>query len=170
MLRVVAILALAASLSVTGTAAAHVGGVEREMFEAPQAPIAAEPRGLEHVLSAGDPADIPWTIPMAALLLGAALMRRRWRRPVVVALALLVAVFAVEAAVHSVHHHGAGADPVACPTAWVGAHLDGTNAATLALDEPIHRIGAVAAPADPLVAALRSRDPSSPRAPPSPLV
>ena len=169
MLRVVAILALTALLFAAGTAAAHVGGVERVAFEAPQLPIAAEPTRLEHV-AAADPTETPWAIPMTALLVGTALVRRRSRRTVALALACLLAIFAIEAAVHSAHHHVGGADPVACPTASVAAHLDGTSVATLALDEPAQRIGAVAAAADPLLAALRSLDPSSPRAPPSPLV
>jgi len=170
MLRVVAMLALTALLSAAGTAAAHVGGVERVAFEAPQLPIADEPTQVEHVVAAADPTEIPWALPIAALLVGAALVRRRSRRTVALGLACLLAIFAVEAAVHSAHHHVAGADPVACPTASVAAHLDGTSVATLALDEPVQRIGAVAAPADPVFAALRSLDPSSPRAPPSPLV
>ena len=169
MLRVVAILALTALLSAAGTAAAHVGGVERVAFEAPPLPIVEEPTRLDHMVAAPEPTDVPWAIPMAALLVGTALVRRRSRRTVAFALACLLAIFAVEAAVHSAHHHVAGADPVACPTASVAAHLDGTSVATLALDEPVQRIGAVAAPADPLCAALRWLDPSSPRAPPSPL-
>ena len=170
MLQVVAILALTALLSAAGTAAAHVAEVERVAFEAPQLPVAAEPTRLEHVVVAADPTEIPWAILMAALLAGTALVRRRSRRTVGLALACLLASFAIEAAVHSAHPHVAGADPVACPTASVAAHLHGTSVATLALDEPVQRIGAVAAPADPLSAALRSLDPSSPRAPPSPLV
>ncbi len=169
MLRVVAILALTALLLAAGTAAAHVGGVERVAFEAPQLPIAAEPSRLEHVVAAADPTETPWAIPMAALLVGTALVRRRSRRTVALALACLLAIFAIEAAVHSAHHHVGDADPVACPTASVAAHLDGTSVATPALDDLVQRIGAVAAPADPLFAALRSLDPSSPRAPPSPL-
>ena len=39
-----------------------------------------------------------------------------------------------------------------------------------ALDQPIHRVGAVAAASDPLLASLRSLDASHPRAPPAPLV
>jgi hypothetical protein len=63
-----------------------------------------------------------------------------------------------------------GSDPVACPTASIAGHLDGTTVVVLALDEPIHRIGAIAAPSDPLLGSVRPLDPSQPRAPPAPLV
>jgi hypothetical protein len=169
MLRVLAIIALAASLLAPGPADAHVGGVERVVFEAPQLPTPAEPLGLHHFLAANDQVDLSWPLALVALLAAACLIRRRSRRLVVAALVLLVAIFGVEAALHSVHHL-LGSDPVACPTASIAGHLDGTTVVVLALDEPIHRIGAIAAPSDPLLASVRPLDPSQPRAPPAPLV
>jgi hypothetical protein len=71
--------------------------------------------------------------------------------------------------VHSVHHASDG-DPVACPTASFAAHVDGITAAALALDAPVHLVGAVAVPSGRHLASLRSLDPSQPRAPPAPLV
>ncbi len=168
MLRVLGIIALAVSLLAPGPADAHNGGVERAVFEAPQLPAPSVPTGPQHVLVAGDPADVPWPIALMVLLAAAALARRRSRGLVAAVLVLLVATFGVEAAVHSVHH-ALGGDPVACPTASIAAHLHGTTGVALALDEPIHRVGAAAAPSDSLLASFRPLDPSQPRAPPSAL-
>ncbi len=66
---------------------------------------------------------------------------------------------------HSVHH-ASGGQPVACPTASVAAHLDGTTVVALALDEPVHPVGTATVLSGPRLASLRSLDPSQPRAPP----
>lgn len=170
MVRVLALLALAAVALAAGPVDAHVGVAERAAFEAPEslAPVAAPTP--THFLIAGDAAaDFPWPLVLMALLAGATLARRRSRRLVAAGLVLLLAILAVEAAVHSVHH-GLGTEPVACPTASVAAHLDGTTVVAPALDQPILRVGTVAAAVDPLVASLSSLDASRPRAPPAPLV
>src|SRR5262245_38949410 len=167
MLRIVAMLVLAASVLIAGPAGAHVGSVERSAFEAPDlpAPPAASP---SQFLIAGEATGFPWPIVLIALLAASAVAHRRSRRVVAAALTVLLAIMAVEAAVHSVHH--ASTNPVACPTAAIAAHLDGTTVAALAVDEPIHRVGALTAPTQPLLASLRSLDASNPRAPPFPLV
>jgi disulfide bond formation protein DsbB len=118
---------------------------------------------------AGDSTGFPWPIVLIALLAAAALARRRSRRIVAAALTVLLAIMTVEAAVHSVHHVADNA-PVACPTASIAAHLDGTTVTALALDEPIHRVDALTARTEPLLVSLRSLDASNPRAPPAPLV
>ena len=168
MLRVVAMLVLAASVLIAGPADAHVGPIERSAFEAPELPARAA-ASASQLLAAGDATGVPWPVVLVTLLAAAALAVRRSRRVVAVALTVLLAIMAVEAAVHSVHH-GTGAGPVACPTASIAAHLDGTTVAVLALDEPVHRVGALTALTEPLLASLRSLDASNPRAPPSPLV
>ncbi len=165
MLRVLAILALAASILAAGPADAHVGSTERAAFEAPELPAAAEATGPAQFFIAGDSTDFPWPVAVMALLATAALVRRRSRGLVAAILVLLIAVLGVEAAVHSVHH-AVGDQPEACPTAAVAAHLDGTTVAALALDEPVHSVGNAAIPCDPLLASFRSLDPSQPRAPP----
>ena len=169
MLRVVALVALAAFLLAPGPADAHLGSVERAAFEAPAPPTPSEPTRVDHVLVAGHASDIPWPIALMSLLAAAALARRRPRRLVAAVLVLLVAILGLEAAVHSVHH-APGADPVACPAASIAAHLHGTTVVALAIEEPVQLVGAVAAPSDPLLASFRPLDPSRPRAPPSPLV
>jgi hypothetical protein len=169
MLRVLAIVAVAASLLAARPADAHLGGVERVAFEAPQLPAPMAPTGPQHVLVAGDTGGIPWPVALMVLLAAAAFARRRSRGLVAAVLILLVATFGVEAAVHSVHH-APGGDPVACPTASIAAHLDGTTVIALPLDEPIQQVGAATAQPASLLTSLRSLDPSQPRAPPSPLV
>src|SRR5262249_33285449 len=144
-----------------------VGSVERSAFEAPElpAPAAASPSPL---LVAGDATGFPWPVALIALLATAALSRRRSRRIVAATLTVLLAIMSVEAAVHSVHH--AGSHRVPCPPASIAAHLDGTTVVALALDAPIHRVGALSARAEPLLVSLRSLDASNPRAPPFPLI
>ncbi len=165
MLRILAILALAASILAAGPAYAHVGSAERAVFEAPELPLSSEAAGPTQLLVAGDRTDFPWPIVLIALLAAASLVRGRSRRLVAAVLILLIAVLGAEAAVHSVHH-AHGGQPVACPTASIAAHLDGTTVVALALDEPVQRVGTAAIPSDPILASLRSLDPSQPRAPP----
>src|SRR6185436_8199959 len=117
------------------------------------------------VLVAGRSTDFPWPIALIVLFAAATLTRRRPRGLVAAVLVLLIAILGVEAAVHSVHH-APGGQPVACPTASVAAHLDGTTVVALTLDEPVHPVGTAAVLSGPLLDSLRSLDPSQPRAPP----
>jgi hypothetical protein len=165
MLRVLAILALAASILTSAPADAHVGNAERAAFEAPELTTVAEATGPAQFFIAGGSTDFPWPIAVMAFLAAAALVRRRSRRLVAAILVLLIAILGVEAAVHSVHH-GVGGQPVTCPTASVAAHLHGTTVVALALDEPVHPVGTAAVPSELLLASFRSLDPSRPRAPP----
>ena len=169
MLRTLVLLVLAASVLVAGSADAHVGGLERAAFEAPELPAQAVTSSPTHFLIAGDATSFPWPMVLMALLAATALGRRRSRQLVAAGLVVLLAVLGVEAAIHSVHH-APGSEPVACPTASMAAHLDGTEAVSPAVDLPIDHVGAVAATSAPRVAALRSLDASHPRAPPAPLV
>jgi hypothetical protein len=165
MLRVLAMLALAAFVLAAGPADAHVGSAERAVFEAPELPAVSEASGPTQLLVAGRSTDLPWPIALIVLLAAATLTRRRSRGLVAAVLVLLIAILGVEAAVHSVHH-AAGGQPVACPTASVAAHLDGTTVVALTLDEPVHPVGTAAVLSGPLRDSLRSLDPSQPRAPP----
>jgi hypothetical protein len=165
MLRVLAILAVTACVLASGPAHAHVGPAERAAFEAPDLAAASHATGPSHFLVAGDATEFPWQLALIALAAALALGRRRSRAVIAAALVVLMAVLAVEAAVHSVHH-SLRSDPVACPTASVAAHLDGTTVAALALDQPVDRVGAAAIESVPFLASLRSLDPSQPRAPP----
>ena len=165
MLRILAILAVSACVLASGPADAHVGPAERVVFEAPDLPAASHVTGPSQFLVAGDATEFPWQLAVIALAAALAIARRRSRAVVAAALVVLIAVLAVEAAVHSVHH-SLGSDPVACPTASIAAHLDGTAVAALALDQPVYLVGAAAVRSEPRLATLRSLDPSQPRAPP----
>jgi hypothetical protein len=165
MLRVLAMLALAAFVLAAGPADAHVGGAERAVFEAPELPAVSEVSAPTQFLVAGRSTDFPWPIALIVLLAAVTLTRRRSRGLVAAVLVLLIAILGVEAAVHSVHH-APGGQPVACPTASVAAHLDGTTVVALTLDEPVHPVGTAAVLSGPLLDSLRSLDPSQPRAPP----
>jgi hypothetical protein len=165
MLRVLAMLAVAAFVLAAGPADAHVGSAERAAFEAPELPAVSEASAPTQFLVAGRSIDFPWPIALIVLLAAATLTRRRSRGLVAAVLVLLIAILGVEAAVHSVHH-APGGQPVACPTASVAAHLDGTTVVALTLDEPVHPVGTAAVLSGPLLDSLRSLDPSQPRAPP----
>jgi xanthosine utilization system XapX-like protein len=165
MLRILAILAVTACVLASGPADAHVGPAERVVFEAPDRHAASHDTGSSQLLIAGAATELPWQLALLALAASLALVRRRSRAPIAAALVILIAVLAVEAAVHSVHH-SLGGEPEACPTASVAAHLHGTTVAALALDQPIYRVGTAAVQSEPLLVSLRSLDPSQPRAPP----
>ena len=138
MLRVLAMLALAAFVLASGPADAHVGSAERVAFEAPELPAASEAAVPTQLLIANGSTEFPWPLTLIALLAAAALVRRRSRGLVAAVLVLLIAILGVEAAVHSVHH-APGSQPVACPTASVAAHLDGTTVVALTWTSPSTR-------------------------------
>jgi hypothetical protein len=165
MLRVLAMLAVAAFVLAAGPADAHVGSAERTVFEAPELPAASEASGPTQLLAADRSTDFPWPIALIVLLATATLTRRRCRGLVAAVLVLLIAILGVEAAVHSVHH-APGGQLAACPTASIAAHLDGTTVVALTLDEPVHPVGTAAVQSGPLLDSHRSLDPSQPRAPP----
>jgi hypothetical protein len=90
---------------------------------------------LHHGVDGHVPASrlaVAGVLPLVLILLGLALVgfvcaHRRWRRAAVCSLAGLLVVFAVEAAVHSVHHLD---DPVAGQTCAVlasGHHVEGVS-------------------------------------------
>ena len=163
MLRALALLAATVLLLAAGPVDAHIGGAERAAFEAPELLPTSQPAGPVQLFVAGDAGDFSWPLAVIAALATILLIRRRSRRLLAAILVLLIAVLGVEAAVHSVHH---GGEPVACPTASIAAHLHGTTVVALALDQPLHPIGAATVQAAPLLTSLRSLDPSQPRAPP----
>ena len=98
MLRVLAIIAVAASLLAAAPADAHVGGVERAVFEAPELPTPAEPIGPLTVLGVDDQANVPWPIALVALtwtLASAAARYARWWLLRWIGLAVSAALYAV---------------------------------------------------------------------------
>jgi hypothetical protein len=156
-----------ALLAIAGPATGHVTtpAAPAAVLATTDAPVVVP------VLSATSvPPGLPWHLPaavVAALALAAVTARHRPRRVVVVALVLLLCVFAFENALHSAHH---GFDPqqqqectVAAASAQLAAvQVDGVGVASFAL--PI--IGRTET-APPLFVLTRSPSPDRGRAPPS---
>jgi hypothetical protein len=117
-------------VAVTSPAGAHMGATTRlvdvpSMLDRDQAGSSAL---VPPTLSPASPSrGIPWPAVTGALLL-AALGRRRPRRTLVLAVVLLLAVFAFEDGVHSVHHLLDRAKLAKCAVAAATAHLHATVA------------------------------------------
>src|SRR5881628_2928250 len=126
--RVVAVLAALAVLLLggVGPASAHEPLEEPVVLApttlpGPDTSIASQAAG-SHASSA-----MPWPILMMVIVGSVALIPRRAPRLVVAALAVVLTVFGVESALHSVHHVFDNNSAVACPTASIAAHLNGTT-------------------------------------------
>ena len=130
----------------------------------------------------GDGNDLPgWAFaaapempgfPWSALALVAAALALGWRRPrraAALALVLLLAVFAFENGLHSVHHGMNQAQASSCPVAAAGAHLSATpvDGAPCDVVLPVVALAVETSPSDP-IAYLAS--PEQGRAPPCSLV
>jgi len=145
-------------------AQAHLGSVAPAVDLGPRLDTAAT------ALRAAPPVAPPITLMLglAAGLLAALAARRHPRRVLVLALAVLLAVFAVEAGIHSVHHLGERA-ATTCAVAAAAGHL------TLCLDDgpPVVRLSLTPAG---VVADEQLASPAAPglgpdlaRAPPAPI-
>jgi len=162
-----ALLLTLAILVIAGPAAAHV------VAPAPAAAVlpATETPAIVPVLSAAPtPSALPWHLAIAlagVLALAVVTARHRPRRALVVALALLLCVFAFENALHSVHH---GFDPKQqeeCTVAAVSAHLAAVQVDDLGPSSIVLRVvGRAEAVPSPL-ARTRFLSPDQGRAPPS---
>jgi len=169
--RVVAVLAALAVLLLggVGPASAHEP-VEEPAVLAPQTTspgtdtsIASQAAG-SHASSA-----MPWPMLMMVIVGSVALVPRRAPRLVVAALAVVLTVFGVESALHSVHHVFDNS-AVACPTASIAAHLNGTTIEGPTVEIPMLPVSATLAAPDPGISPLSPFDPPHGRAPPSALV
>jgi len=119
------------------------------------------------VLSA-PPAEpgLPWPA-LAVVAAAVALAWVRPRRTIALALVLLLALFAFEDAVHSVHHGFDQAQAPSCAVAAVGAQLSATAADGTDPCEIILAIVALAAPPSAADLVTRSASPDRGRGPPS---
>lgn len=124
------LLVAVAMLAVAAPVAAHPASPP-EASPAPPAPGVAPPPAPA-ASTPGAPSAAPWMVVGALLVLSAAAaVRRRPRAALVVALALLLTVFAFENALHSVHH---GFDPKQsdeCTIAAAAAQLAAVEVDTL---------------------------------------
>jgi len=103
---------------------------------------------------------------LAVVAAAVALGRRRPRRAAALALALLLAVFAFEDGLHSVHHGLDQAQASSCPVAAAGTHLSATPIDGGAPDDVILSMVALSveiSPSDPIT---RATNPEQGRAPP----
>ena len=170
-LRVVAVLAALAVLLLggVGPASAHEP-IEEPVVLAPQTTSpgpdtsVASQAADSHASSA-----MPWPILMMVIVGSAALASRRAPRLIVAALIVVLTVFGVESALHSVHHVFDNS-AVACPTASIAAHLNGTTIEGPAVEVPMLPVGAMLAAPEPGISPLSPFDPPHGRAPPSALV
>ena len=169
-LRVVAVLAALAVLLLggVGPASAHEP-IEEPVVLAPQTTSPGPDTSIASQAAGSASSAMPWPILMMLIVGSAALARRRAPRFVVAALVVVLTVFGVESALHSVHH--VFDDPaVACPTASIAAHLNGTTIEGPAVEAPTLPVGATLAAPEPGISPLSPFDPPHGRAPPSALV
>jgi hypothetical protein len=165
-------LAVVAVLAASAPAGAHPASpVAAEMLRTPVPDI--QPAAAT---APGDPIppSSPWSLPLAAVVLGVlgcsalaiAGARRHPRRALVLGLGLLLAVFAFESGVHSVHHGLDAKQYNECSIAAASAHLS-----AVAVDGVLHAsvvLIAARRTAEPDLAAPPTRllEPHQGRAPP----
>lgn len=100
------------------------------------APSVSLPSPASSWTAAPTPVPVPWHL--LALLAGlAALGARRPRRALVLALILVLAVFAFESGVHSVHHLADPARGEHCAVAAASQHVSGTEVSAVILAESL---------------------------------
>jgi fumarate reductase subunit D len=159
-----ALLLTLAILAIAGPAAAHI------VSPAVVLPTAEAPAIIPVLSAAPAPPALPWYLFAALAATLALVAGALWRRPrgaLVVALTLLLCVFAFEHALHSVHH---GFDPKQqeeCTVAAASAHLAAVQVDDLGLSSvvlPVIGPAEAAPPASPLA---RFLSPDQGRAPPS---
>jgi hypothetical protein len=152
-----------ALLAIAGPAAAHVP-VATPATTLEPGPAAGT---ISTLIAAPTPSAWPWYL-VPALGLVAVTAGRRPRRALVVALALLLCVFAFENALHSVHHGFDAQQQEACTIAAAAAHLTAVQVDDVGLfSVALAVIGRVEA-APPVAATTRSLGPDRGRAPPFP--
>lgn len=111
--------------------------------------------------------DLPWQVLLATLVGVAVGMDRRRRRVLAVALVLLLATFACEVGLHSLHH-GADARQIAdCAAAAASAHLSATPVACVVAVEVILPAAATTTKIDPSPSSMSPLRPDQGRAPPA---
>jgi len=159
-----ALLLTLAILVIAGPAAAHV--VSPPPSSAAVLPATEAPAIIPVLTAAPAPPVLPWYLPAALALVAGAL----WRRPrgaLVVALTLLLCVFAFEHALHSVHH---GFDPQQqeeCTVAAAAAHLAAVQVHDLGVSSVVLSVIGRTDAAPPASAPTRFLSPDQGRAPPS---
>ena len=170
MLRVAALTVALAVLLLGGAGSvfAHPRVVE-PLVAAPLPTSAADTSTALRAAGALESFETSWAIVLAVFLGSAVLVRPRSLRIAAAGLVVLLSVFAVETALHSVHH-GLHDGPVACPTASIAAQICGTTIDALTLEAPLAPAGLLRVAPGRGLSSLRPLDPPHGRAPPSALV
>ena len=170
--RLASFLAALAVLAAAGSVAAHPAATA----PAPAAPVAVEvvvPQapGLASAGAPGSTAPLPLALA-GALVLGAvvAMTRRRPRRALAVGLVLLLAIFAFENALHSVHHGFDAQQSAECAVAAASAQLAAVSVDSVVETAFILAIAGAAAERNLSSPSIRLRGPDQDRAPPVPTV
>jgi hypothetical protein len=157
-----------------GTLAVSPAAAHTPLLEviAPDGPAwTGEPAALPGWMLSAAPGEpgLPW--PAAVVIAAAAALAwLRPRRTMAIALVLLLAIFALEDAVHSVHHGFDQAQATSCAVAAVGAHLTATTDSGADPCEILLAVAALSAPPRASSPAARSTGPDLGRAPPSRLL
>jgi hypothetical protein len=125
-------------------------------------------RGPGWALTAAPEATrLSWWTP-AVVAMAAALAWRRPRRAAALALVLMLAVFAFEDGLHSVHHGLDQTQASSCSVAMAGSHLSATLVDGSAPDDVIPPVVALSAETSAPDAIARPANPEHGRAPPRP--
>ena len=165
------VLAAVVVLLTTAPAAAHPLAPELPPV-ATAAPPGPEPTPTPAAIAVPEaPAVSPWLVGGALLVLAAAVAaRRRPRTVLVVALTLVLAVFAFENALHSVHHGFDVKQSRECPIAAASAHLAAVAADVVVESSVILAVAERTAEPERSPVAIRRLGPDQDRAPPVPTV
>lgn len=163
------LVAALAMLAVGGPAWAHgpMGFGAEDVFDAGPA-AGGVVSGLPGLLLSAAPEEpgVPWTV-LAVALASAALVWWRPRRAAMLALVLLLVLFAFEDGVHSVHHGFDRSAAASCAVAAVATHLSATAIDGLPTCDTVLPVVATITPAGDLTVAVRLIGPHQGRAPPA---
>jgi hypothetical protein len=143
---------------------------------APDAPVAAASAPSDPASPADPPDDLAWTaapvqpaVPSAIVLLAALAVLAGARRPrqgFALALVLILACFAFETGVHSVHHLDEQRPLTQCAVAFASHHVSGTEVDVVMVDRTPAEVGATPLTGLPAAATSRPLSPHEGRAPP----
>ena len=158
------LLVLVATAMLPPDALAHRGSSAVTLDPTSAAPIPALAMERLDWLAAPMPAAVPWPLVLSVAVL-ALIGVRRPRPALAVALILLVAVFAFESGVHSVHHLGDRDRGEHCALAAASQHLAGAEVDVVMVVETLPLTRLLAA-TDALTERVRLIGPDQGRAPP----
>jgi disulfide bond formation protein DsbB len=162
------LLAAFAALAATAPAAAHTVTPPVTTPVAPTPDILAAPPPAPDEIRGPESAAVPAWIVAGVLLLAVTVARRRPRRAVVLALVLLLTIFAFENALHSVHHGFDAKQYDECSIAAAAAHLSAVSVDGIFETSVVLAVAGRTAEPDLSLRSTRLLGPDQGRAPPVP--